>query len=36
VAYGFDALGRVNQVTTTQNSQAQVLVQNVQYQPSAE
>jgi|SRR5882724_2549762 len=33
VAYGFDALGRVNQVTTTQNSQAQVLVQNVQYQP---
>jgi YD repeat-containing protein len=33
VNYGFDALGRVNQVTTTKDSQTQVVVQNVQYHP---
>src|SRR6266568_3596188 len=33
VTYGFDALGRVNQVSTTKDSQSQVVVQNVQYQP---
>ena len=33
VTYGFDALGRVNQVTTTKDSQAQVVIQNVQYHP---
>lgn len=33
VTYGFDALGRVNQVSTTANSQTQVIVQNVQYHP---
>jgi YD repeat-containing protein len=34
VTYGFDALGRVNQVNTTNPGESQVvLVQNVQYQP---
>ncbi len=33
VTYGFDALGRVNQINTTKDNQSQVVVQNVQYQP---
>jgi len=33
VTYAFDALGRVNQVTTTKDSQSQVVVQNVSYHP---
>lgn len=33
VTYGFDSLGRVNQVSTTKASQTQVIVQNVQYHP---
>jgi YD repeat-containing protein len=33
VAYGFDALGRVNQVSTTKASTTQMVVQNVQYHP---
>ena len=33
VIYGFDAFGRVNQIVSTQGTQSQVLVQNVQYQP---
>jgi YD repeat-containing protein len=33
VIYGFDSLGRVNQVTTAKDSQSQVLVQNVHYHP---
>jgi YD repeat-containing protein len=33
VNYGFDALGRVNLVTTTKNSQTQTVVQNVAYHP---
>ena len=32
-AYAFDALGRVNQVSTTADGSAQVVVQNVAYQP---
>ncbi len=31
--YGFDSLGRVNQVTTTKDAQSLVVVQNVQYHP---
>ncbi|MBI3041815.1 MAG: RHS repeat protein [Betaproteobacteria bacterium] len=33
LTYGFDALGRVNQITTTANDQSQVLLSNVQYHP---
>lgn len=33
VTYGFDSLGRVNQVNTTMNGNSQVVVQNVQYHP---
>ena len=33
VSYGFDALGRVNQVSTSKDSVTQVVVQNVQYHP---
>ena len=33
VSYALDALGRVAQVTTTKDSQSQVVVQNVQYHP---
>jgi len=33
LAYSFDALGRVNQVSTAKDAQTQVVVQNVQYQP---
>jgi YD repeat-containing protein len=33
VTYGFDLAGRVNQVTTTKESQSQIVVQNVTYQP---
>jgi YD repeat-containing protein len=33
VAYGFDALGRVNQVSTTKASTTQTVVQNIQYHP---
>ncbi len=33
VTYAFDALGRVNQVSTTKDAQSQVVVQNVAYQP---
>jgi YD repeat-containing protein len=33
VSYTFDALGRVSQVSTTENGQAQVAVQNVTYHP---
>ncbi len=33
VAYAFDALGRVSQVSTTKDSQTQVVAQNVQYHP---
>jgi YD repeat-containing protein len=33
VTYGFDGLGRVNEVSTAKNSQSQVVVQNVQYHP---
>jgi len=33
VAYAFDGLGRVNQVTTTKDSQSQVVVSSVLYQP---
>ena len=33
LTYGFDALGRINQITTTQDSQSQVVVQNVAYHP---
>ena len=31
--YGFDSLGRVNQVSTTKDAQQQIVVQNVQYHP---
>ena len=33
LTYGFDSLGRVNQLTTTKDSQSTVLVQNVSYHP---
>jgi YD repeat-containing protein len=33
VTYGFDALGRVNVVSTTKDGQTQVVVQNVAYHP---
>jgi len=33
VSYAFDALGRVNQVTTTKDSQSQLVVSSVAYQP---
>ena len=33
LTYGFDGLGRVNQITTTKGSQSQVVVQNVAYHP---
>jgi YD repeat-containing protein len=33
VAYAFDGLGRIGQVTTTKDAQSQVVVQNVQYHP---
>jgi YD repeat-containing protein len=33
VTYGFDSLGRVNQVSTTANSVTQVIVQGVEYHP---
>jgi YD repeat-containing protein len=33
VTYAFDALGRVNQIATTIDSQTDVVVQNVQYHP---
>ena len=33
VNYTFDALGRVNQVSTSKDSQSNVVVQNVQYHP---
>jgi YD repeat-containing protein len=33
VAYSFDALGRVNQISTSKDGQTQVLVQNAQYHP---
>jgi YD repeat-containing protein len=33
VTYGFDALGRVNEITTTKDSQSLAVVQNVEYHP---
>jgi len=33
VSYTFDALGRISQVSTSKNSQSQVVVQNVAYHP---
>jgi len=33
LTYGFDALGRINQITTTQDPQSQVVIQNVAYHP---
>jgi YD repeat-containing protein len=33
VTYSFDTLGRVNQITTAQGSQNQIVVQNVTYHP---
>lgn len=33
VSHGFDALGRVSQITTTKNDEPQVVVQSVAYQP---
>ena len=33
LAYGFDALGRVSQLSTTKNGQTQVVVQGVAYHP---
>jgi YD repeat-containing protein len=33
LGYGFDALGRVNKVTTAKDGPSQVVVQNVQYHP---